>query len=165
MNLILFGFKGCGKTYFGKLAAQELKRPFVDTDELIVNLYGQKNLTVREVYKRVGEAEFRLLEREAVRSLELLEASVIALGGGSILDFQNRELLEKIGSLAYLETGLKTLQRRGTNPIAGPIESLYRERLPLYRAIPATRIDTDLLKEKEIVKALCSIIMEKTHAL
>lgn len=165
MNTILFGFKGSGKTHFGKLLAERLKRPFIDTDDLIVQLHGQENLTVRDVYKAVGEQNFRLLETEALRSLAKQEPSVIALGGGTILNPVNKELLKEMGSLIYLEASLSSLRKREVNPIVGPLEVLYKERLPLYRAIPAFYINTDLFNEEELIDLLSSITKEKSHAL
>lgn len=154
MNTILFGFKGCGKTHFGKLLADKLGLPFVDTDDLIVQLYGKKGLTVREVYEQIGEVQFRLFENQAVQSLKEVKNSIIALGAGAILNPLNRKLIEKLGKLVYLETSLETLIKRHVNPAAGPIEPLYHLRLHLYREIPAVQINTDGCTESEILEKL-----------
>ncbi len=156
-NLILFGFKGAGKTHFGKLLAHQSGRPFIDTDDLIIEIYGQKGLTVRQVYHHVGEAEYRILESEAIGRLSNHQNSVIALGAGAILNPVNREQLEKLGTLIYLETSLETLIKRKIASAVGPIATLYHQRLPLYRAIPAIKIDTDSFDE--------TTILEKLHAL
>lgn len=156
-NLILFGFKGSGKTHFGKLLAHQSGRPFIDTDDLIVEIFGQKDLTVRQVYHQVGEAEYRILESEAIYRLSEHQNSVIALGAGAILNPVNRQQLEELGTLIYLETSLETLIKRKIDSAVGPIEPLYHQRLPLYRAIPAIKIDMDVLDE--------TTILEKLHAL
>ena len=39
MNIILFGFKSCGKTHFGKKLSFQLSRPFIDTDQMIEEEY------------------------------------------------------------------------------------------------------------------------------
>jgi shikimate kinase len=155
MNLILFGFKGSGKTHFGKLLAHKLGRPFIDTDDLIVEIFGQKELTVRQVYQKVGETEYRVLEAEVIRRLNGVQKSVIALGAGAILN--HRELVEKLGTLIYLETSLETLIKRKIDSAVGPLEPLYHQRLPLYRAIPAIKINTDLHDETTILEKLYAL--------
>lgn len=157
MNLILFGFKGSGKTHFGKLLAHQSGRPFIDTDDLIVEIFGQKDLTIRQVYHLVGEIEYRVLESEAIRRLRGYQKSVIALGAGAILNPVNREQLEKLGTLIYLETSLETLIKRKIDSVVGPIESLYHQRLPLYRAIPAIKINTDSFDETTILEKLYAL--------
>ena len=42
MNIVLFGFTGCGKTHFAKRLSDAVKRPFLDTDDLIVELYKEQ---------------------------------------------------------------------------------------------------------------------------
>lgn len=166
MNAILFGFKCCGKTHFGKLLAAKLRVPFADTDQIMVQLYAQRTgraLTPRTLYQKLGESEFRLLETDAILSLKDMQNGVIAVGGGAILLPQNRQQLQNIGTLIYLETSLETIKKRVSDHLVGPIETLYQERLPFYRAIPASCIHTDLLDEAGVVAALCSI-MEKTYA-
>lgn len=157
MNLILFGFKGSGKTHFGKLLAHKLDRPFLDTDDLIVEIYGQTGLSIRQIYHEVGETEYRVLEAEAIRRLEGQQNSVIALGAGAILNPVNRQQLEKLGKLIYLETSLETLIKRKIDPAVGPIEPLYHHRIPLYRAIPAIKINTDLFDETTILEKLYAL--------
>ena len=35
MNIILMGYRGCGKTTIGRIVAEKLQRPFFDTDAMI----------------------------------------------------------------------------------------------------------------------------------
>lgn len=172
MNFILFGFKGCGKTHFGKLLAQALRRPFIDTDELVSELHARdtgKRLRAHDIYKKIGEAGFRALEREAILSLENVQDSIIALGGGAVLDPENVEFLQKIGALIYLEAQAETLKTRvmreeipafceEKDPIASFLQMIH-ERKPLYESIPARRIHTDLLDEAGVLAALRSILL------
>lgn len=158
MNLILFGFKGSGKTHFGKLLARKMERPFIDTDEGIKDLYTQ-----------VGPQQFRALERAAIVKLQHVENSIIALGGGAVLDPQNVELLQTIGALVYLKTGPETLKKRifqGKLPAffdpKDPEKSFWKmiqEREPIYRSIPARCVDTDALDEAGVIAALTSILL------
>ena len=52
MNIILIGFKGCGKTLIGKTLAAKLKRGFYDTDSIIESVYAEETksyLSFREI--------------------------------------------------------------------------------------------------------------------
>ncbi|MBM3183681.1 MAG: hypothetical protein FJZ64_00015 [Chlamydiae bacterium] len=169
MNLILFGFKGCGKTHFGKLFAKKMHRKFIDTDDLIVECYTQKNLTVREIYKKLGEEGFRALEKKALFSLKNVKDSIISLGGGAVLDPENVEFLQKLGCLIYLKTSKETLEKRlfKDEPPAflnekdpkGAFFKMVQERRPIYESIPATTIDCDNLDEAGVLAALQSLLV------
>lgn len=136
-NLILFGFRGCGKTYFGRLLAEKLQRPFFDTDDLLVALDG-KQLTPRAIHRAIGEKAFRALETQAILSLMHVERSVIALGGGAVLEEENVKLLQTMGRLIYLDAKFETVE-----PRVGPLKELYEQRKPIYESIPARRVSVE----------------------
>ena len=114
-NLILFGYKASGKTHFGKLLSKELGTLFIDTDQLIEEFYekecGQKS-DCRQISIKVGEEGFRELEKRVIQSLGQMIKAVISLGGGAILDLENRFRLEKLGKLIYLETDKEIIRKR-----------------------------------------------------
>ncbi len=167
MNLLLFGFKSSGKTHFGKLLSQELKRPFIDTDDLIVELH-QKEKTVKQIYRELGDVAFRDLESRAIRRLKEVKDSIIALGGGTVLKSENVEFLQKIGAFVFLKTSPEKLKMRLLKdelPLfldkEDPEGSFYRmvqEREPIYESIPARRIDVDKLDEAGVLAELRSIL-------
>lgn len=172
MNLILFGFKGAGKTHFGKLLSMHMHRPFIDTDDLILELYSKetgKRRKIKEIYVEMGEEGFRALEKQAIYTLKNVEGSIIALGGGAILDPETAEFLQTIGALVYLKANPEKLKKRtfeGEFPSfldkKDPEETFYRmvhEREPIYRSIPARSIDTDALDEAGVLAALSSILL------
>lgn len=143
MNIILFGFKGSGKTTLGKTLAEKLRRPFIDLDELIEK---RCHLPVRELYKQVGESEFRLIENKTLQEIANTTQSVIALGGGTVLDSKNVKLLQAMGELIYLKVSFDTIQKRiEGNPafVLKNLKQTYDERLPIYESIPAAWIDND----------------------
>lgn len=167
MNLILFGFKRCGKTHFGKRLARRLYRSFVDTDHLIENLHAKetgKNISCREIVIESGSEHFRKLENEVIDSLSKYDNVVISLGGGAILNPQNQEKLAKIGKLIYLDVKKQTLKERMlSGQLAsyldpedpdGSFEKMYAERKPLYDQVPAVRIVLEGKSEKEILDEL-----------
>lgn len=163
MNIILFGFKGSGKTHFGKRLALELKRPFIDTDDLIIELSNNR-LSIREIHQLLGENRFRSLESEAIHILTPTLNSVIAIGGGALLNPNNVEYLQKIGQMVYLQAGFDSVQKRileegipsfieDDDPISS-LRKIYHQRLPIYESIQAHCIDTDQLDEAGVIAAL-----------
>jgi shikimate kinase len=171
MNLILFGFKGAGKTHFGKLLSIKMHRPFIDTDDLLQELYAKRTgsrKNIREIYKTLKEEGFRLLEKEALHLLKDLKDTIIALGGGVVLDPTNIELLETIGTLVYLKASPAKLKSRIRDELPAFANSeeaflqIFHEREPIYRSIRAHTIDTDLLDEAGVVAALNSIVISES---
>ncbi len=169
MNLILFGFKRCGKTFFGKKVATKLKRSFFDTDQLLKNLFEQmqnKRLSIREIVKELGLGSFRSLENKVIMSLQEVQYSVISVGGGAVLDPFNTELLLKQGTLIYLDPPRAVIKERTLsgelpsylNPDdpEGSFEIMYNERKPRYDKIPAKRVKTWNKREKDIVLEICT---------
>jgi shikimate kinase len=161
MNAILFGFKGCGKTYFGKRLSKKISLPFIDTDDLIVEQYFAqtgKTLTPRAIYEIEGESFFRHLEQETISTLISYDRHIIAVGGATLLSHENFILLHTIGHLIYLEARLETLQSRNTSLAAGPLDSLYHQRTALYRQIPAPCIKVDEGDESEVLESICTLL-------
>ncbi len=172
MNLILFGFKASGKTHFGKRLSHLLHRPFIDTDDLLLELYKQetdKKRSLRQIYQDLGDNSFRLLEKRSLQLLKRVQNAIIALGGGAVLDPENVAFLQTVGALVFLKASpekLKTRMFREELPPfldpKDPEKSFYQmvhEREPLYRSIPARTVDTDLLDEAGVIAALQSILL------
>lgn len=172
MNLLLFGFKASGKTHFGKLLSHKMHRPFIDTDDLIVELYKKdtdKQRNCRQIHKELGEEPFRGLETRALHLLKHVQNSIIALGGGAILNPKNVEFLQTVGALVYLKASPEKLKARilkdeipsflDPKDPEGSFYRMIQEREPLYRGIRARVIDTDALDEAGVLAALSSILL------
>ena len=72
MNIFLFGFKKCGKTYFGLKVAQKLHRDFINSGHLIEQLYTaeyHQTLSYRDIAKKHG---FILENQESYNILQNL---------------------------------------------------------------------------------------------
>jgi shikimate kinase len=174
MNWILFGFKSCGKTTLGKRVAAALHRPFIDTDRLIEGLYyARTGLTknFREIFNTVGSDAFRKMETDVLEQLKSTQNTIIALGGGLILDPINAALLAKLGQLVYLKVNKATLKSRMLrdklpaylDPLdpAGSFEKMYQERLPKYEEIFALSIDLEKKAQDKIATELCALIKQR----
>ena len=142
--MILFGFQHCGKSTLGAKLASHLGLPHIDTDWLISEKVGDQKKLWRESPKR-----FREVEKEVVR--KLLPGGIISLGGGTILEEENRKQLAKIGPFYYLKISKERLKKRYKDPLF--FEEIYQKRLPLYEAIEATWIDMDQSDEEILWQA------------
>ena len=171
MNIVLFGFKRCGKTRLGHMLASHLHRPFLDTDDLIESYFAKEQgekADCRTIYKERGAAFFHALEKRVIASLAGTDNAVIAVGGGAIIQPDTRSVLETMGRLVYLKAGKDTLKHRllsGDLPAfldpsdpEGSFDKLYAHRLPLYEKIPALPIDTDHKTDEEIIEELWRVI-------
>jgi shikimate kinase len=83
--------------------------PFIDTDERIVQA---SKLFIPQIFARGGEKEFRQWESQIIAQLVQSPSSVIACGGGVILDPQNRVVLSRSGLRIYLQAELPLLAHR-----------------------------------------------------
>ncbi|MDH4367675.1 MAG: 3-dehydroquinate synthase [Dehalococcoidia bacterium] len=108
-NLVITGFSGTGKSLVAKEVARRLGWDFVDTDDEIVR---QRGKPIAEIFREDGEGKFREMEREMIRKACLGGQTVIAIGGGAIVDQQNYELLAKTGLIVCLEARPETIYER-----------------------------------------------------
>lgn len=156
MAIILFGFKGSGKTYFGSRLSEELALPFIDTDQLIESRY---QMSCRELASARGEAYFRKVEKEIILSLDPADSFVIALGGGAVVDPENVAHLQKGGKLIWLQADKETLKERFFQGTWLPhsFEEIYAARMALYQTIGAPFVASSGRSESEILHNLKAV--------
>ncbi len=166
MNIVLFGIKGCGKTTFGRMLAKERGCAFIDTDLLIEEIYQinrQKKLTCRQIYEEVGPITFRSLEYEVVQSLQDVRNSVIAVGGGAMLLYENIEALQKNSHLIYLYFERERLKNRvlsqdplpafiNPNDPEASFDKMYDEREDFYQKVGAEKVDVTEMEDSAVIK-------------
>jgi shikimate kinase/3-dehydroquinate synthase len=109
VNLVITGFSGTGKSLVAREVARRLGWKLYDTDEEIVKQSGKP---IAEIFRSQGEGRFRELERDVVRKASQLRRTVIALGGGAIVDPQNYDLLSTTGLIICLEAKPETIYQR-----------------------------------------------------
>ncbi len=146
--IILVGFMGSGKTTVGKLTADRLGWRFADTDSIITERAGR---SVAQIFKSDGEAYFRQLESDLCVEFGGWRRTVVATGGGIVLDPLNREHLNAAGLLICLAAPLEHIAARLDGATDRPLlasadrearmAELMRARAPIYEAIPH-RIET-----------------------
>ena len=130
----MIGFKASGKTTVGRQLATSLEWDFLDTDEEICRVYGAGE--IYEIYQTLGECAFRVLEHQIIASLKPTQNSVIATGGGAVVNPLNIACLKTLGSIIFLNTRLEIIAHRlqGLNrpSLFLDLQSIYRHRQALY---------------------------------
>lgn len=149
-DLILIGLPASGKTTVGRQLARRLDMPFFDCDEAIGAAAG---CSVSDIFARYGESYFRQLEHRTLEELCRKEGCVIATGGGAVLREDNRLLLQRSGTVFWLDRPLADIMStdfQTGRPLltAGrkALERLAAERRALYAACAHYRIAEPLLE-------------------
>ena len=164
-NIVITGFSATGKSLVAREVAQRLNWDFIDTDDEVVKLAGK---SIDEIFRQDGEGRFRELEREVIRKTCQQRQTVIAIGGGAIVDRQNHELLAENGLLFCLEAKPETIYQRlfqnatygcetevrpllATNNPLECIRQLKASRQPYYASVDWT-IHTDRLSLSQVAE-------------
>ncbi len=147
-RLILTGFMGTGKSTAGREAAAALGLPFVDLDRLIEARAGR---SIPDVFATGGEPAFRALERDAMADAARLSATVVATGGGAVMQREAFDELARGAEVVVLTADPATIERRvrsgaGRPMLAGEdvdarIRRLFEERSERYAEVGAA-LDT-----------------------
>ncbi|MFZ9347167.1 MAG: shikimate kinase [Arenimonas sp.] len=166
-NLILIGPMGVGKTTHGKWLARQLGKSFVDLDADIEKRTGA---SIADIFELEGEAGFRRRESEALVRVLAEDDQVIATGGGSVLNEDNRTLMRQRGLVVHLhippEQQLQRLANDRKRPLlqgedrASRLQQLYEIRTPLYRSCADLSLDLSRMPMSRIRPHLLQTITE-----
>lgn len=146
--LFLYGPPASGKSSLGRLLARRLGATFYDADALIEAGAAQP---IPDIFSEEGEAGFRRRERETIATLLAGPPGVVALGGGALLDAENRAAVEAAGPVLRLSAPFEEILRRlnasaGGRPLLdgdtqARLRALLDERAPHYASFPL-QLDT-----------------------
>jgi shikimate kinase len=145
----------------------------IDTDEMVVALSG---VPIEEMFARGGESVFRALETEMLaRALARTEPTVIACGGGVVLDPRNVEMLAENAHTVYLEVSANEVRARiedvSSRPLlatigaTGGIIEMMDRRKPLYAQAADMSIDTDGHTLQEVCDGIEKALREGEHGI
>ncbi|MGC1404608.1 MAG: shikimate kinase, partial [Thermodesulfobacteriota bacterium] len=154
-----------GKTSVGKQLAEKMKVPFYDTDALIVQRIGK---TIKEWVEEKGWESFRQEEKTVIQEISSLETAVIALGGGAVLDPENRELIKRNGMIFWLTADIQTIiERMNADPNnkdmrphlskkdwESEIQATLAERFPIYEQMADLTVNTTRITVEEITEKI-----------
>jgi shikimate kinase len=133
-KIYLVGFMAAGKTTVARILAERLGWRAEDVDELIE---ARERRTVAEIFAKNGEPYFRALERDILRLLLPMRHVVVATGGGTFMDPENRVAINMDGVSVWLDVPLEELVARlppdGRRPLAA--DRAQMERLFALRQI------------------------------
>jgi shikimate kinase len=155
-KIYLVGFMAAGKTTLARALAKRLDWQAIDIDELIEQRDRQP---VAEIFAKRGEAYFRALERQTLFEQLPARHLVVATGGGTFADVQNRAAINSDGVSVWLDVPLERLIGRvpadGRRPLAADrsgFERLYHQRRAAYEQahvrLDAGRASVDALVEQ-----------------
>ncbi|MBW0369954.1 shikimate kinase [Ensifer adhaerens] len=172
-NLVFIGLMGAGKSAIGRLTAQALGIPFVDSDHEIERV---SRMTISDLFARYGEEEFRALETRVLKRLLRSGPRVVSTGGGAYINERSRRQIKKGGLTVWLNAELDVLwervNKRDTRPLLKTenpkqtLENLMNARYPIYAEADLTVLSRDVKKETMVEDVLTAVIEyqdKKTH--
>ena len=152
IRILLIGMKGCGKTTIGRLLAEKLRVPFIDSDTEIEQMHRRERseaLSSGQILKQYGETYFHALEIRALkhvaREIEKTDF-VFACGGRTPLQEENQEILPQLGTIIFLHTDkvvlLKRILAQGIpsffpyqDDAEKSLDELLTQRMPAYKKL------------------------------
>ena len=156
MTVVLVGFMGAGKTTVGRILAERLRLPFVDSDVLIEQRQGRP---IKDIFETEGEEFFRELEHRTVTGLLQGQDAVVAVGGGALGDKRTREALRK-ARVVYLRVSYdEALGRVGSDRLRPMLRrpdlpAVYEARASVYEATSGVTVDTDERRPDDIARTV-----------
>ena len=161
-NLVFLGMMGSGKSSIGYLVSKKLNLPFIDIDNLIIEIVG---MNISKIFEKKGESYFRNLEQKTtLKSLKKIKKAV-SLGGGGFMNAKIRKEVLTNHFSFWLNWDESTLIRRIKGSKKRPlvfkstdkeIRTIIKDRSKIY-SYAQFKINCDKLTKTEIVKKIIKI--------
>lgn len=136
-KVYLVGFMGAGKTTLARRLASRLDWRAEDIDERIE---AREARTVSAIFSTEGEPYFRQVERTVLLDLLPLRHAIVATGGGTFADAENRAIINRDGLSVWIDVPLTSIVERvpadGRRPLAADraqFERLFEARRAAYQ--------------------------------
>lgn len=163
-NLIFVGLMGAGKSVIGRLVAQSLSVPFIDTDAEIEKV---SRMTISELFATYGETEFRALETRVIERLLKNGPRVVSTGGGAFINENTRRQIKDGGVSIWLKADLDVLwervSKRDNRPLLKTenprqtLENLMSQRYPIYAEADLTVQSGNVRKDVMASEVLAAV--------
>lgn len=164
MRIYVVGYMATGKTTVGRALAERLRYPFQDLDAMIEERQGR---SVREIFQSAGEAKFRRLERLALRATVTQSRLVVATGGGTFCEPDNRRWIARHGVSVWLDLPFAEIVRRleasgmASRPLfpdAETAKKLFEARRSAYATADVRQSLTGDESTEELVESILSTL-------
>ena len=153
MNIILIGYRGCGKSVVANILSKKLGMACQGMDANIVKKAG---MPIPEIVEKFGWEKFRDLETREALALSQKDNLIIDTGGGVIEKKENMAALRKTGTVFWLTASVKTIVERIKDDTQRPalvqgktfteeVAEVLGRRESKYRAAAHFVIDTDTI--------------------
>lgn len=169
MNVILIGYRGCGKSTLGVMLADQIWKDFIDVDLLTCKKFNQDS--IQQIWQEHGEAKWREAESDATEQACGKSDVVIALGGGALMQPRARRAVEDAQDTVriYLRCEPAELYSRikadpnssQTRPNLTEheggfveVQRVLREREPVYRSVADKEFDVTHVEPTSAVRYL-----------
>ena len=143
MRIYLTGFMGAGKTFLGRLWAEDNSLRFFDLDVLIE---AEERMSTEKIFSTYGEDYFREKEAAVLRNTDRFDDCIIACGGGTPCFFDNIHWMNKTGITVFLNESPENifhhiineklmrplLKSQTAESLPAFIEEKLKERYPFY---------------------------------
>ncbi len=158
-GVTLIGMPGAGKSTIGKQLAKKLGYSFLDLDILIKEKEGRSHAVIAQ---EKGDAELMRLEERYTLGLNL-DKTVFSPGGSIVYSAAAMKKLQSETKIIYLELPLSEIRRRlgqgakdrGIIGLAEKgLDSLFKERAPLYTKFAHHIINCHRITNVEVVKQI-----------
>jgi len=156
-KVYLVGFMAAGKTTLAQALGRRLGWRAEDVDLLVES---RERRTVAEIFAREGEPYFRSIERQVIWSLLPVRHAVVATGGGTFIDLENRAAINADGVSVWIDVPFEVLLERipadGRRPLANDriqMAMLYETRRLAYQQAQV-RLDASRARAEELVDQL-----------
>ena len=156
-KIYLVGFMAAGKSTVARALASRLRWRAEDIDELIE---ARERRPIADIFASHGEPYFRAAERDILRLLMPLRHVVVATGGGTFMDVENRTAINLDGLSVWLDVPFEELLARipndGRRPLAADrtaMERLFMLRVAAY-STARLRIDASGLPPEEVAERI-----------
>ena len=165
MKIFLVGPMGSGKSKIGKLLSSQLNLNLIDIDREIEAKFEK---TIVDIFATEGEQSFRKKEIDFLTEVNEIEDAVISTGGGIIEASANRDILNKEEYVVFLNASVESQFQATKDKTKRPLlnnenprqvlESLYEQRLELYKSVSNLELSPDLLSNEDIVKEIINFL-------
>lgn len=114
MNIVIYGMPYNGKTTIGNELGKRLKKQVYDLDFLIEQ---KEKMSCSDIITSKGEEYFRLVETSTLESLKDITGSILVMGGGTLMNNKNVDLVRKNGLLVHIVRDDEEIRFDDTRPL------------------------------------------------